>query len=87
MDRKESDIVCRKGGGDLTWTPARPKKLNQMLTVKRLEKALVRVAYLIASGRQEYLPIFLRLEVELRVCKEKQDAVLRARRISEVFFE
>ncbi len=87
MDEKENDMGSRKSGKGLTWTSVDLRKSNQILTVARLEKALRRVARLIASGRQEYLPIFLRLEKELVSCKEKQDAVLRAKRISEELSE
>ena len=87
MDEKENDMGRRKSGKGLTWTSVDLRRSTQVLTVVRLEKALRRIALLIASGRQEYLPIFLRLEKELASCKEKQDAVLRAKRISEGFSE
>lgn len=58
------------------------RRMQRPLTEKRIENALRIVANIIAEGEHQYLPIFLRLESELASCKEKTNAIERAKSFS-----
>jgi hypothetical protein len=58
------------------------KESDHIVTMARLENALCRIARIVAEGRTQFLPIFLRLEKEVATCNENENALRRAERIS-----
>jgi hypothetical protein len=57
--------------------------MSDVITVERLERALVLCAYLVELDGPVMVPLFERLERELAAKRETQDAVDRAKRLLE----
>lgn len=57
----------------------RPRPEEQPVTVERIERSMVMLAHIIGMDGDKYLPIYERLEKELEILKQKENALARAR--------
>ena len=64
---------------DTPESPARDGARGQPITIERVERALMTVAYIVARHGPVYAPIFERLERELAELRAKGDPVERAK--------
>lgn len=55
------------------------------VSIERLERALALCAYLVVLDGPQLAPIFDRLERELAAAREKEDTVIRAKRLLESY--
>jgi hypothetical protein len=58
---------------------------DDVITVERLERALVLCAYLVELDGPIMIPMFQRLERDLAVLRAQQDTVARAKRLLESY--
>ena len=61
--------------------------MSEEITVERLERGLAYCAYLVTIYGAKVVPLFERLERELAVLKQEQDAVERAKVLLESYRE